>query len=85
MQADQTVEVLYESEADYPGISGMWSLTPWPGADSHSLVVLSFASNSRAMATGNQLCPLSITAACINLSITFRVLRAIWGQQTINP
>ena len=53
MQADQTVEVLYESGADYPGISGMWSLTPWPEADCHSLVVLSFASNSRAMATGN--------------------------------
>lgn len=52
MQADQTVEVLYESEADYPGISSIWSLTPWPGADCHSLVVLSFASNSRAMATG---------------------------------
>ena len=65
MQADQTVEVLYESEADYPGISGMWSLTPWPGADSHSLVVLSFASNSRAMATGNQLCSSSIIAACM--------------------
>ena len=52
IQADQTVEVLYESPADYPGISGMWSIPPWPGADFHSLLVLSFASGSRAMATG---------------------------------
>ena len=52
IQADQTVEVLYESGADYPGISGMWSVPPWPGADFHTLLVLSFASGSRAMATG---------------------------------
>ena len=52
IQADQTVEVLYESGTDYPGISGMWSIPPWPGADFHSLLVLSFASGSRAMATG---------------------------------
>ena len=55
MQADQTVEMLYESGADYPGISGMWSLPPWPGAEFHSLLVLSFASGSRAMATGTYL------------------------------
>ncbi|DBA93331.1 TPA: hypothetical protein ACH3X2_003608 [Trebouxia sp. C0005] len=55
IQADQTVEVLYESPADYPGISGMWSIPPWPGADFHSLLVLSFASGSRAMATGSTL------------------------------
>lgn len=53
IQADQTVETLYESGADYPGISGMWSLPPWPGAEFHSLLVLSFASGSRAMATGS--------------------------------
>ena len=53
IQADQTVEVLYESAADYPGISGMWSIPPWPGADFHSLLVLSFASGTRAMATGS--------------------------------
>ncbi|KAL0033688.1 hypothetical protein WJX77_000833 [Trebouxia sp. C0004] len=55
IQADQTVEVLYESPADYPGISGMWSIPPWPGADFHCLLVLSFASGSRAMATGSTL------------------------------
>ena len=54
IQADQTVETLYESGADYPGISGMWSLPPWPGAEFHSLLVLSFASGSRAMATGTR-------------------------------
>ncbi len=61
IQADQTVEVLYESPADYPGISGMWSIPPWPGADFHSLLVLSFASGSRAMATGGPCasCPYS--------------------------
>ncbi|KAL0053786.1 hypothetical protein WJX82_010771 [Trebouxia sp. C0006] len=58
IQADQTVEVLYESPADYPGISGMWSIPPWPGADFHSLLVLSFASGSRAMATGGRGCKL---------------------------
>lgn len=52
IQADQTVDTLYESGADYPGVSGMWSIPPWPGADFHSLLVLSFASGSRAMATG---------------------------------
>ena len=52
IQADQTVDTLYESGADYPGISGMWSIPPWPGAEFHSLLVLSFASGSRAMATG---------------------------------
>lgn len=57
IQADQTVEVLYESGADYPGISGMWSIPAWPGADFHSLLVLSFASGSRAMATGTVLFP----------------------------
>ena len=30
----------------------MWSVPPWPGADFHTLLVLSFASGSRAMATG---------------------------------
>lgn len=55
IQADQTVDTLYESGADYPGISGMWSIPPWPGAEFHSLLVLSFASGSRAMATGTHL------------------------------
>ena len=67
IQADQTVETLYESGADYPGISGMWSVPPWPGAEFHSLLVLSFASGSRAMATGDyttpyRSCPLPLVA-----------------------
>lgn len=68
MHADQTVEVLHESEADYPGMSGMWSLPPWPGADTHSLVVLSFASSSRAMASGSA--PGSTLACCLEVTHT---------------
>ena len=59
IQADQTVDTLYESGADYPGVSGMWSIPPWPGADFHSLLVLSFASGSRAMATGTFILPVA--------------------------
>ena len=70
MSADQTVEVLYESGADYPGLLGMWSLPPWPDADFHSLLVLSFASSSRAMATGDTYASVTEQHGNVHASVT---------------
>ena len=73
IQADQTVDVLYESGADYPGIAAMWSLPPWPGAEFHSLLVLSFASGSRAMATGT----------CLHMGVLHNLVWELFGRGSV--
>ena len=95
MSADQTVEVVYESGADYPGLLGMWSLPPWPDADFHSLLVLSFASSTRAMATGDvhaHRCGSSCDkcrAPCKSLNLIRRTLihpcNPVTDQSTLQP
>lgn len=46
------LEVVYESEPDFGGVLGLWSLPMLPGAAADALLVLSFASGSRALSTG---------------------------------
>ena len=50
------LEVLYESEPDYSGVLGLWSLSTFPGATADALMILSFASGSRALSTGAHPC-----------------------------
>lgn len=46
------LEVVYESEPDYEGVLGLWTLPTIPGAAADALLVISFASGSRALSTG---------------------------------
>ena len=46
------LEVVYESAPNYAGLSGLWAVTARPGDVAHSLLVISFASGSRALSTG---------------------------------
>ncbi|KAK9829276.1 hypothetical protein WJX72_004914 [[Myrmecia] bisecta] len=56
LHTSRLVETLYESEADYLGVTGLWSLKACERNEAHCLVVLSFVSGSRAMAAGTTLC-----------------------------
>lgn len=47
-----TAESVYESGPDYCGTDGLWTLPSSPGGTTHALLLLSFASGSRALATG---------------------------------
>lgn len=45
-------EVLFESDAEYGGVTGLWSLPARLGDAAHALAVLAFADTSRALAAG---------------------------------
>eukprot|EP00891_Asterochloris_glomerata_P004288 jgi/Astpho2/4288/Aster-05235 len=78
------VDTLMSTDADFEGITGLWSLPAEPGGDSHVLVVLSFLAGSRALTAGTTfsdvtdsvgLCPheTTIFSACIAPAIIVQV------------
>lgn len=42
-------ETVFESGADYGGVTGIWAVAARPADAAHALVVLSFVSGSRAL------------------------------------
>lgn len=57
------VDTLMSTDADFEGITGLWSLPAELGGDSHVLVVLSFLAGSRALTAGAGGSPF-VTAVC---------------------
>jgi hypothetical protein len=52
LHGSHATELLYAGEPSRQGITGLWSLPAAPGEAAAALVVISFASGSRAMTAG---------------------------------
>ena len=52
LSPNPVLEVVFQSAPDFAGVSGLWALAACPGDAAHSLLLLSFASGSRALSTG---------------------------------
>lgn len=48
----QVLDMLFKSPAEYEGVTGLWSIPIGPADITSALVVMSFASGSRAMTAG---------------------------------
>ncbi|BDA43226.1 probable pre-mRNA-splicing factor rse1 at N-terminal half [Coccomyxa sp. Obi] len=55
MHAGLVVETLFKSPANYQGVTGLWSIPFAPADASSALIIISFASGSRAMTAGSTL------------------------------
>ena len=52
MHAGLVVESLFKSPANYHGVTGLWSIPFAPADASSAVIIISFASGSRAMTAG---------------------------------
>lgn len=55
MHGGLVVESLFTSPANYEGVTGLWSIPFAPSDASSALIIISFASGSRAMTAGKAL------------------------------
>lgn len=52
LHGTQVLDTLLMSPPEYQGVTGLWSIPVAPSVATSALVVISFASGSRAMAAG---------------------------------
>lgn len=67
LHGSQVVDTLFQSAPDYQGVTGLWAIPMTPTEVCAALIIISFASGSRAMTAGARcqccLCGVPIAAA----------------------